>query len=79
MRRHQKTHDYTHYQASVDYVFEPINHGAAGYMTGQGRGFRRGDRLILLINGVKAEYQIETIDYYSSPDTTWIALLTKAR
>jgi hypothetical protein len=77
--RQQKTHDYTCYQIGVDYFFESINHGTQGYMTGQGKGIRCGDCLLLGLESGSVAYQIEDINYYSNPSDMWIALLAKVQ
>lgn len=76
--KRQKTHHYERYENGVDYVFEAIDPGGAkGYMTGQGRGIQSGDILTLRQNNQLISYQVETIDYYASPDDMWVALLVK--
>ena len=76
---HNKTHDYTRYQHGIDYVFETIEDTAEGQMTGQGRGIRQGDYLLLKHGSAVEQYEVKTIDYYSSPSDMWIALLIKVK
>lgn len=69
------THDYTKYFCGRDYIFEPIDNETKGYMTGQGKGIKRGDYIILCNGSKSCRYQVEEIDYYSEPPDMWIALL----
>ncbi|WP_339381337.1 hypothetical protein [Brasilonema sp. UFV-L1] len=46
-------------------------------MTGQGKGVKRGDYIILRDSSNACRYQVEDIDYYSEPPDMWIALLQK--
>jgi MioC protein len=69
------THNYTRQRQSADYFFEGTEQGLEAYMTGQGRGIKPGD-YILLGNATKPEhYQVEKVDYYACPSDLWIALL----
>jgi MioC protein len=72
-----KTHDYTQSYGREDYIFEPIEEGKRGYLTGQGKGIKRGDYLILSDGSHCHRYQVEDIDYYSNSSDMWIALLKK--
>lgn len=72
-----KTYDYTQYVGGRDYVFEPVDNQAKGYMTGQGKGIKCGDYIILYNGSKSCRYQVEEIDYYSDPPDMWIALLEK--
>ena len=73
-----KTHDYTQSHGGDDYIFDPIEEGNGGYLTGQGRGIERGDYLILSDGSHCHRYQVEEIDYYSNPPDMWIALVKKS-
>jgi hypothetical protein len=73
-----KTYDYTRYVSGQDYVFESGNDLKKGYMTGQGKGIKRGDYIILKKGSDSCQYQVEEIDYYSEPADMWIALLSEA-
>lgn len=73
-----KTYDYTPYVSGRDYVFESVNDLKKGYMTGQGKGIKRGDYIILKNGSNYCRYQVEEIDYYSEPADMWIALLNEA-
>ncbi|WP_421658259.1 hypothetical protein [Leptothermofonsia sp. ETS-13] len=76
--KRQKTHDYTRYEQGVDYVFEAIEpHGTRGYLTCQGKGVKPGDYVILRQGNAIVRYQVERIDYYSSPSDMWLALLVQ--
>ena len=78
--RRQRQHDYSVYKCNVDYVFDAIDPLCSrGYMTGQGRGVKRGDFIILKQCDILVEYRVESIDYYSSPSEMWIALLSKVK
>lgn len=77
LRKQRKTHNYAHYQCGVDYFFEVTACGTQAYMTGQGKGIKANDYLILQLKESLERYQIETIDYYASPSDTWTALLTR--
>ncbi|MDJ0736245.1 MAG: hypothetical protein QNJ47_19640 [Nostocaceae cyanobacterium] len=76
-RQNHKTYDYTHYIVGRDYVFEPTNNETQGYMTGQDRGIKCGDYILLYRNSQLERYQVEEIDYYLEPPDMWIALLKK--
>ncbi|MBD2604537.1 hypothetical protein H6G81_08325 [Scytonema hofmannii FACHB-248] len=73
-----KTYDYTRYVNGRDYVFESVNDLKKGYMTGQGKGIKRGDYIFLKNGSDSCRYQVEEIDYYSNPADMWIALLSEA-
>lgn len=73
-----RTHDYTRHECGADYVFETVDNGSKGYMTGQGKGVKPGDYLLLKHESEVERYQVVTIDYYASPANMWIALLLKA-
>jgi hypothetical protein len=73
-----KTYDYTRYVSGRDYVFESVNDLKKGYMTGQGKGIKRGDYIFLKNGSDSCRYQVEEIDYYSNPPDMWIALLSEA-
>jgi MioC protein len=68
-------HDYRCLHSGIDYVFEPINTGIKGYMTGVGEGVKSGDWIILEYQKQTFSYQVKEIDYYSSPANMWTALL----
>lgn len=70
-----KTYDYTQYISGRDYVFELADNQRKGYMTGHGRGIKRGDYIVLCNGSKSCCYQIEEINYYSEPPDMWIALL----
>jgi hypothetical protein len=72
-----KTYDYSQYVCGRDYVFEPVDDLKKGYMTGQGKGIKRGDYIILKNGSNSCRYQVEEIDYYSEPPDMWMALLNK--
>ncbi len=74
--RPAKVHDFS--QQSPDaFAFERTGEHQAS-MTGQGRNVRRGDYLLLQIDQNTALYQVQNIDYYSSPADMWTALLIEA-
>jgi hypothetical protein len=70
-----KTYDYTDQLSDFQYVFEPIDNYAKGYMTGYGKGVQISDRIILQHENDTYTYQVEQIDYYLNPPDMWIALL----
>ncbi|NMG05978.1 hypothetical protein DP117_03505 [Brasilonema sp. UFV-L1] len=72
-----KTYDYTQDINGRDYIFESVDNQVKGYMTGQGKGVKRGDYIILRDSSNACRYQVEDIDYYSEPPDMWIALLQK--
>jgi len=73
-----KTHDYSQSANGSDYVFEKVaGESRKGYMTAQKRGVKIGDRVLLLQKGKLEEYYIQELNYYSSPNDMWIALLMK--
>jgi hypothetical protein len=69
------THDFTKYQCGVDYYFEFNNANARACMTGQGKGIKPNDYILLQLESISRCYQVEVIDYYSQPSDMWIALL----
>ncbi|WP_445635884.1 hypothetical protein NSTC745_00679 [Nostoc sp. DSM 114161] len=75
LKHHNKTHDYSQQLCGSDYIFERVNEGTIGYMTGVGNGVKASDRIILQQGSESYQYQIEEIDYYSYPSDMWIALL----
>lgn len=75
LKYHNKTHDYSQQLCGSDYIFERVNEGTIGYMTGVGIGVKASDRIILRQGSESYQYQIEEIDYYSYPSDMWIALL----
>ncbi|RCJ28234.1 hypothetical protein A6S26_11895 [Nostoc sp. ATCC 43529] len=75
LKQHNKIHDYSQQVWGSDYIFERVNEGTIGYMTGVGNGIKASDRIILRQGSESYQYQIEEIDYYSYPSDMWIALL----
>lgn len=76
-RQTQTVHNYRH-RPPHEYEFEQLEDENQAYMTSQGRGLVRGDYIVLGQNQQVKVYQIQTIDYYTSPSDMWVALLTKA-
>ncbi|BAY17687.1 hypothetical protein NIES2109_02690 [Nostoc sp. HK-01] len=72
-----KTHDYSQFVKGRDYVFESINQGLEGQMTGVGKGIQPCDYIILRRGVELTRYQVEEIDYYADPPDMWMALLKK--
>ncbi|MBD2384116.1 hypothetical protein [Cylindrospermum sp. FACHB-282] len=75
LKRQHKAHDYSELVWGSDYIFESLNEGMRGCMTGFGKGIKPGDLIILQQDRKFYRYQIEEIDYYSDPADMWIALL----
>ncbi|WP_138497923.1 hypothetical protein [Nostoc sp. PA-18-2419] len=75
LKKKKKIHDYSRQVWGSDYIFERVNEGTIGYMTGVGNGIKASDRIILRQGTESYQYQIEEIDYYSYPSDMWIALL----
>lgn len=75
-RSTSKTHDYTQLEKGCDYIFEPVDGGSRGYMTGQRAGIKCGD-IIVLDESQQCRYRVKEIDYYSNPPDVWIALLDR--
>ncbi|MEH2163350.1 MAG: hypothetical protein V7K38_20525 [Nostoc sp.] len=75
LKQKNKIHDYSQLVYGSDYVFERINEGMIGYMTGVGKGIKPCDRIILREGCESYQYQVEEVDYYSDPSDMWIALL----
>ncbi|MEH2409524.1 hypothetical protein [Nostoc sp.] len=75
LKKKHKIHDYSQKVLGNDYVFERLNEGTIGYMTGIGKGIKPGDRIILREGSESYQYQVEEIDYYSDPSDMWMALL----
>jgi len=72
-----KLYDYTSNNCQDTYVFEALNGGEKGYMTGQGQGVKCGDYILLPDRSGSCRYQVDTIEYYSNPPNMWTALLQK--
>ncbi|MBU7582170.1 MAG: hypothetical protein KAF91_04545 [Nostoc sp. TH1S01] len=72
-----KTHDYSRFTTGRDYVFESLNQGLEGQMTGIGKGIKACDYIILRRGAELFRYQVEEIDYYADPPDMWMALLKK--
>ncbi|MEH1872588.1 MAG: hypothetical protein V7K73_14410 [Nostoc sp.] len=75
LKKKHKIHDYSQLVCGSDYVFERLNEGTIGYMTGIGKGIKPCDRIILREAYESYQYQVEEVDYYSDPSDMWIALL----
>jgi MioC protein len=73
----QKTYDYTSQVAGQDYVFEPVENYAKGYMTAQLKGVEVGDFITLQDGAEVYCYQVEQIDYYANPSDMWTAVLRR--
>jgi hypothetical protein len=73
----KQTHDYTQCVYGRDYVFESVNNWTQGYMTGQGKGVKRGDYILLQDSSDSHLYKVEEIEHYSEPSDMWIAFLQK--
>jgi hypothetical protein len=71
-----RIHDFSQ-QPPNTFAFEQIDKNQS-CMTGQGRDLRCGDYILLSFGQQLRPYQIQDIDYYSSPSDTWIALLLEA-
>ena len=74
-KRKQRMHNYTHYDAGIDYIFEPANTDGLAYLISQGRNVKCGDCIILGENVNPHQYQVEGIDHYANPSDMWIAAL----
>ncbi|MHC5610202.1 MAG: hypothetical protein ACYTXA_04035 [Nostoc sp.] len=75
LKQKNKIHDYSQQVWGTDYVFEDLNEGIMGYMTGVGKTIKPGDRIILRKGCEFYQYQVQEIDYYSNPSDMWMALL----
>ena len=71
----KRKHDFTQREAGLDYAFDPENHYKGGYLTGQNKNIKQGDLIILKVNQRFKKYEVEEIDYYSSPRDMWTAKL----
>ena len=60
-----------------DYTFESAEEGKKAYMTGRRKGVRQGDYIRIQKSGQTQIYKVLSIEYYSSPNTIWTALLTQ--
>jgi hypothetical protein len=69
--------DYRYMVPGMDYVFDQLGNDDGGYMTSQRRGVKVGNHILLMQGGIARKYQIQELDYYSSPGDMWIALLKK--
>jgi len=75
--RSPKLHDYTCYQQGIDYMLELSGTGNQGCITGQGKGIKSGEHILLKISDVPQCYEVKSIEYYSSPSTMWIATVER--
>ncbi|MBE9038961.1 hypothetical protein [aff. Roholtiella sp. LEGE 12411] len=75
LKHQNKIHDYSQFVCGTDYIFEPIDGELEGYMTGQGKGIKPSDYIILRRGYQSYKYQVEGIDYYCDPPDMWMALL----
>jgi hypothetical protein len=75
-----KTHDFSgdknHWGHS--YIFNPVNGGTQGLMSGFGEGIRVGDFLILENKGKTTRYMVDEIFYYPDPGDMWSAKVSFA-
>ena len=71
----KKKHNFTQYDAGVDYIFEPAKADGLGYLISQGRSIKCGDYIVLGDSAKPHQYQVEEIDYYANPSDMWIAAL----
>jgi hypothetical protein len=71
------THNYTYSESGSDYMFDAVSN-ETGYMTGQGKGIKPGDYIVVRIEGTPTKYEVRAIDYYAAPPDLWTALLVKA-
>ncbi|WP_242051546.1 hypothetical protein [Nostoc sp. FACHB-280] len=72
-----RTHDYSKFISGKDYVFELLNCGLEGRMTGIGQGIQPFDYIILRCGSELLRYQVVDIDYYADPPDMWMASLKK--
>lgn len=68
-----QTHDYTNRGWGHDYIFNPVDGGLRGKISGFGVGIREGDFLILQNKGDTTRYRVESIKYCSDPKDMWHA------
>ncbi|MBD2595608.1 hypothetical protein H6G74_14895 [Nostoc spongiaeforme FACHB-130] len=72
-----KTHNYSKFIPGEDYVFEWLNYGLEGRMTGIGQGIQPCDYIILRCGSELLRCQVAEIDYYADPPDMWMASLKK--
>jgi MioC protein len=77
LSRGKRVYDYTHLQSGTHYVFERIEQGDGGYMTGYGKGITSGDYLLIDSEHDVVKYQVEEISYYANPSDMWTALIRR--
>lgn len=75
LKQKHKIHNYSQQVWGTNYVFERLNEGILGHMTGVGKGIKPGDCILIKKGCESYQYQVEEIDYYSDPSDMWIALL----
>jgi hypothetical protein len=73
----QRSHDFTSQALGIDYAFESFNQGKQGYLTGQNVSVNQGDSIVLIVNDAAQEYEVKEIDYYTEPDSMWIARVVR--
>jgi hypothetical protein len=71
----KRKHDFTQRESGIDYSFHPKNQNKRGYLTAQNRNIKQGDLIVLEVNHSFKKYEVEEIDYYSSPSDMWTASL----
>ncbi|MEH1974495.1 MAG: hypothetical protein V7L02_15070 [Nostoc sp.] len=75
MKMKNKTHNYSKLVLGSDYVFDQLNEGTGGYMTGIGKAIKSGDYIIVQHGCQVYQYEVKKIDYYLYPPEIYIALL----
>jgi len=71
--RNPRTHDYSKRYWGHDYIFNPVDGGKRGQMSGWGEGIKAGDYLILQNGDATTRYQVTHIEYHNDPEDMWIA------
>ncbi|MEM9157072.1 MAG: hypothetical protein AAGB13_18885 [Cyanobacteria bacterium P01_F01_bin.33] len=72
-----KVHDFSKYQAGVDYFFDLVPETSSGYLTSSGTKVQPGDLLRLSNRGEIGCYIVEEVDCYCNTPGMWIACVKK--
>lgn len=75
--RRNRIYDYTAQVCGSEYAFEVTDCGSKAYMTGQRRGVKQGDSIVIKQGSLPSRYRVEQIEYYASPSDMWVAVLIR--
>lgn len=68
-------HHYTQPEWEQTFTLETFACGRRSYMRGRGGTIQQGDHIVLQSGSHTARYQVDEIDYETTPSGSWVALL----